>query len=180
MKKTSVQAANDTLVASDTLGTPDPDGLPRVFSTKTSAARYGGFAPPWPFNQPVPSMTVHDLKSGPHRPDQVGSGTEQAGQEAPVAAPDAAPSDAVEPRDRVEVSEESRRASREQDDLKPEIAFARQAMYNIPPLSEQRAEELVERLERGHYDTPDVVLKLSERLKEDIAPRTPRAGGEAE
>ncbi|MFQ5572309.1 MAG: hypothetical protein ACE5G0_21750, partial [Rhodothermales bacterium] len=83
--------------------------------------------------------------------------------------------------DRVEISHSAREASNEQDDLKREVEFARRTMYSIPPMSPDRAEEILKRLEDGHYNAPDVRMKLSENLTRELtSQQPPEAGSEAE
>ncbi|MFB3133748.1 MAG: hypothetical protein ACE10K_14620, partial [Rhodothermales bacterium] len=85
--------------------------------------------------------------------------------------------------DRVEISDAAREASGDQEQVKREIEFARRALYNIPPMSKDRAQELLKSLEEGHYNAPDVRMKLAENLANELAqlaPDTPEAGGKAE
>ena len=74
--------------------------------------------------------------------------------------------------DRIELRAEPARL----DELKRDIAFARHAMYSIPPLSLERASEILDKLEQEHYYAPDVRMKLAELLSEDLGFRAPAKG----
>ncbi len=47
-------------------------------------------------------------------------------------------------------------------------------------MSKDRAQQLLKRLDKGHYNAPDVRIKLAESLADDFGPRSHEAGGEAE
>ena len=116
-------------------------------------------------------MNVHDA-SGPQRTEPLRRLAPNAARPDGPTTPDAgAPADAPAT-DRLELSAEARTASAEQTELEREVAFARRAMYSLPPLDAERAQALVEHLRQGHYDAPDVLLKLSRALTNEIAPRT--------
>ena len=121
-------------------------------------------------------MNVNDSSFGPLRPAAYRPADVDAKDQAATPRTEAAP--AAEHTDRIEISQEAREASASQDQIEREVEFARRALYSMPPLSEERAEELVDQLRQGHYNAPDVLLKLSERLSNEIAPRIPEAGGE--
>ena len=83
--------------------------------------------------------------------------------------------------DRVEISNAALEVSKEQEAIKREVEFARRALYNVPPMSKERAESLLKSLDQGAYNAPDVRMKLSQSLTADIAPGfAPEAGGKAE
>ena len=125
-------------------------------------------------------MNIHDINAGALRPDTLRlRSVEQVGK--PQAEAAAADAKAAQAGDRVEISETARTAS-QKDEIKREVEFARRAMYSMPPLSPDRAEEILERLEQGHYNAPDVRMKLSDMLTKDLGFRAeaPEAGGKAE
>ena len=128
-------------------------------------------------------MNIQDALFGSFRPDQHRtSSVEKAGKAEADAASQAstAPSAPSAVSDRVEISQTARSASAEKDhDLRREVEFARRAMYSIPPMSPEQAEKLLDRLNSGEYDAPDVRMNLAEALTKEIAPHTPEAGGEA-
>ena len=74
--------------------------------------------------------------------------------------------------DRIEL----RANSAQLDELKSDIAFARHAMYSIPPLSAEQASEILDKLEQEHYYAPDVRMKLADLLLEDLGFKAPTAG----
>jgi hypothetical protein len=128
-------------------------------------------------------MKINDVNFGSHRPDAL---RKKAAEQAESVKVNAASDDSAESSkvnsvaDRVEISDSAREVSGDQEQLKREIEFARRAMYSIPPMSKERAVELLKRLDQGEYDAPDVRMKLSEVLTRQIAPDAPEAGGEAE
>lgn len=128
-------------------------------------------------------MNIQDALFGSFRPDQHRtSSVEKSGKVEADAASQAstAPSAPSAVSDRVEISQTARSASAEHDrDLQREVEFARRAMYSIPPMSEERAEKLLNRLRQGEYNAPDVRMNLSEALTKEIAPHALEAGGEA-
>jgi len=69
--------------------------------------------------------------------------------------------------DRVEISDAAREASGDQEHIKREIEFARRALYSVPPMSKDRAEKLLKRIDEGHYNAPDIRIKLAESLADD-------------
>jgi hypothetical protein len=127
-------------------------------------------------------MKVNDVTLGTQRSDMLRKrgleATERVGKD--TSAKESSESKGAVQADRVEISKAAREVSKEQKEVKREIEFARRAMYSIPPMSEERAQELLKRLERGEYNAPDVRMNLSERLTGDLVPDAPEAGGKAE
>lgn len=122
-------------------------------------------------------MNIHDLTSGPHRIDALRRVGASSTPHADTTGPDAS-KEAGAAADRVELSAAGRNAATEQDAIKREVEFARRAMYSIPPLSPERAEHILDQLQTGAYTAPDVLMKLTENLSNELAPRTSEAGGE--
>ncbi len=54
-----------------------------------------------------------------------------------------------------------------------EIAFARKALQELPPLSEERLAKIRDRMESGFYTRPDVLLKVADRLAGEITGEPP-------
>jgi len=128
-------------------------------------------------------MKVNDLNFGTHRPDVLhNKQVKQAGNARAQDAASTSPDEATAPSDRVEISNAAREVSQENEDLKREIEFARRALYSIPPLSRERAEALLKQLDQGHYNAPDVRMKLSANLANELNVQTdaPEAGGRGE
>ena len=127
-------------------------------------------------------MKVNDINFGTHRADVLRR--KAVGPEEPTSASAAANESSelkdASKTDRVEISDAAREASGDQERLKREVEFARRALYSIPPMSKDRAQDLLKRLEEGHYNAPDVRMKLAESLAGELTPSTPEAGGEAE
>ena len=127
-------------------------------------------------------MNIHDI-SGARRPDQISQrSVEKVDKpQADAAAHETADAKAASA-DRVEISDTARAASAQESELKREVEFARRAMYSMPPLSPDRAEEILKNLEQGHYNAPDVRMKLSDMLSKNLGFRAeaPEAGGKAE
>ena len=130
-------------------------------------------------------MKVNDINFGGHRADAL---RRKAAEQAERAGADAAAKESSELKetsrtaDRVEISNAARLASGDQEQVKREVEFARRAMYSIPPMSKDRAEELLKRLDQGHYNAPDVRVKLAESRASELASSmpTPEAGGKGE
>ncbi len=127
-------------------------------------------------------MKVNDINFGTHRADVVRRKAVEPEEStrASAAANESSELKGASKTDRVEISDAAREASGDQEQLKREIEFARRALYSIPPMSKDRAQELLKSLEEGHYNAPDVRLKLAESLANEIVPDTPEAGGKAE
>ncbi len=66
--------------------------------------------------------------------------------------------------DRVELSEAARTAQAEAVAQQREIDFARRAMLSIPPLSQDRAEDILQRLQEGFYSQPEVLEQIAGRM----------------
>ncbi len=129
-------------------------------------------------------MNIHDINSGAMRPDKLRlRSVEKVGNpQAEATAGQAADAKAAQTGDRVEISDTARTASSQKDEIKREVEFARRAMYSMPPLNPERAEEILDRLEQGHYNAPDVRMKLSDMLTKNLGfqAEAPEAGGKAE
>ena len=126
-------------------------------------------------------MKISDVKLGTQRPDVL---RRKAVERSESAGARAAASESSELKgalktDRLEISEAARESSESQREIKREIEFARRAMYNIPPMSKERAEDLLKRLEQGYYNAPDVRMKLSQNLANAVAPGSAQAGSDA-
>ena len=129
-------------------------------------------------------MNVHDANFSAPRPDPVRHRAVERAEkpQAEAAAKDAADVKAMPVEDRLEISDTARAESERADELKRDIEFARRAMYSAPPLSLDRAEEILDKLEKGDYNAPDVRIKLADMLAKDLGFQSdaPEAGGEAE
>ena len=127
-------------------------------------------------------MKVNDLNFGTHRADvfRRKAVEPEESTSASAAANGSSELKGASKTDRVEISDAAREASGDQEKLKREIEFARRALYNIPPMTKDRAQELLKSLEEGHYNAPDVRMKLAESLAKELVPDTPEAGGKAE
>ena len=75
-----------------------------------------------------------------------------------------------------------REDSAQTDEPQRDIAYAQQAMANIPSLSPERAQEILNHLNKGHYTAPDVLMKLAENLTRELGLQagTAETGGEPE
>lgn len=129
-------------------------------------------------------MNVNDVNFGVQRPNQLRSHSVEKINtlQAEAAAHQTADAKAAFAGDRVEISDTARAASTQDNELKREIAFARRAMDRMPPLSPDRTDEILDRLEQGHYNAPEVRVKFSDMLTKDLGYRAnaPEAGGKAE
>jgi hypothetical protein len=69
--------------------------------------------------------------------------------------------------DRVEISDAARAALSRQSGA-PEVDFAKKALQELPPMSEKRAANILERVQNGFYSQPDVLLQIAERMSADL------------
>ncbi len=67
-----------------------------------------------------------------------------------------------EERDQAVFSSEARTASA--DAKLRELAFARKALLNIPPLTEEKLKEVQQRIRESYYTTPEIAKELAEKL----------------
>ena len=123
----------------------------------------------YPFNV-IRDMTVHEVAFGGQlsRQTRLRGVANMDTHKAEVVADN----NAATVQDRIELRAEPARL----DELKRDIAFARHAMYSIPPLSLERASEILDKLEQEHYYAPDVRMKLAELLSEDLGFKAPAEG----
>lgn len=106
------------------------------------------------------------MHTGPLQNDAVaqvnGVGAAEGGKQA------AEQRQASEAGDRVEISEAARAAFSKGQQQVTGLAQARNALNELPGLSEERAAEIRTRLEEGYYTRPEVSAKLAERLAADL------------
>jgi anti-sigma28 factor (negative regulator of flagellin synthesis) len=69
--------------------------------------------------------------------------------------------------DRVEISDGARNASRSP----VEVTFARNALQNVPDLSEAKTAQLKERIQSGYYNDSNVLHAIAERLGNELTGR---------
>jgi len=102
---------------------------------------------------------------------KAGSATD-ANTPAPASAPrpEAAPSDAAAG-DRVELSTAAR--AQGADAQSAELAEAKKAYGGLPPLSPERRETILQRVQDGYYSQPDIIGIIAERLDADLSGRDP-------
>ena len=50
-----------------------------------------------------------------------------------------------------------------------ELAFARKAMLGIPPLSNERASDILKRIQEGYYSQPEVLKTIAEKFTEELS-----------
>ncbi len=123
----------------------------------------------YPFNV-IRDMTVHEAAFGGQLYRQIRlRGVANMHTHKPEVVAD---NNAATVQDRIEL----RANSAQLDELESDIAFARHAMYSIPPLSPERASEILDKLEQEHYYAPDVRMKLADLLSEDLGFKAPAEG----
>lgn len=71
--------------------------------------------------------------------------------------------------DSVEISDSARAAQTGGDVRTAELSFAHRTLTEIPPLSESRAKEIIQRVEEGYYTKPENVKQIAEQLARDLA-----------
>ena len=72
-------------------------------------------------------------------------------------------------RDRVEISDAARAALAEQA-ASNDLLVARKALMGIPPLSENRAADILTRIQNGYYSQPDVLRQVAEKIGSELNP----------
>lgn len=70
--------------------------------------------------------------------------------------------DTVLPKDRVELTR------KEEQWIDNELPFARKAILGIPPLSQERVAEILERLQTRYYEQPAITREIAQRVSETI------------
>ncbi len=68
------------------------------------------------------------------------------------------------PADRVEISDAARAAQAQEEQARlREVAMGRKAILGIPPLSQERVEEILKRVKNGYYHTPEAGRAMAEK-----------------
>lgn len=109
-------------------------------------------------------MNIRDIQSGPVRAEQ--SRTEALGNTNKVVPGSQVPQEdaaSAAPKDRVEISAAALAAASENTQAQ-ELGFARKALLGIPPLSQERAADILQRIQEGFYSQPEVVKQVSSEL----------------
>lgn len=78
------------------------------------------------------------------------------------------------PRDRIELSDVVR-GRLPNTERGREIAFARKALQELPPMSEERLAKIRDRMESGFYSRPEVLRKVAGRLADEVKGEPPPA-----
>jgi hypothetical protein len=73
--------------------------------------------------------------------------------------------------DRVELSTAAR--AQDADAQSAELAEAKKAYGGLPPLSPERRETILQRVQEGYYSQPDIIGIIAERLDADLTGRKP-------
>ncbi len=107
-------------------------------------------------------MHISDVNTATNRSDHL----KNSGSTEPVSPGNGASEEQAKTgSDRVEISDDARSAARSSD----EVSFARNALQNVPELSEARTEQLKERIQSGYYNSGDVLQTIAERLGDELA-----------
>ncbi|WP_457651517.1 hypothetical protein [Rhodocaloribacter sp.] len=77
------------------------------------------------------------------------------------------------PRDRIELSDVVR-GRLPNSERGREIAFARKALQELPPMSEERLAKIRDRMESGFYSRPEVLHKVAGRLADEVKGEPPQ------
>lgn len=73
------------------------------------------------------------------------------------------------PQDSVAISEEARRALAEDQKRLQEFEQARQAFDDAPPLSEERRNEIRERISSAYYTKPEILAQIASRITQNLS-----------
>lgn len=107
-------------------------------------------------------MNIHELKgrssqAASLRSNQTGRATEKATtSEATASAPIA--------EDRVDLSAQAAT----QSGRSSELQVAHKALLGIPPLSQERVNEILERLQNRYYEQPEVAREIAQRMATNL------------
>lgn len=115
-------------------------------------------------------MNIRDLNINGNRPDALRSNaaaeTNRVENGANAAQSQSASAPAPATGDRVEISPEARAAA---GAAAPEdVTFARKALLGIPPLSEDRAADILKRVQEGFYSQPEPLKAIASGLANDL------------
>lgn len=106
-------------------------------------------------------MNISDVNATTHRPDHLSN----SGSTEPISPGSRVSDENVKSKaDRVELSANARSAARSSD----EITFARNALHNVPELSEARTAQIKDRIQSGYYNSGDVIQSIAERLGDEL------------
>lgn len=109
-------------------------------------------------------MNINHLNGRPASPAAVrNTAADRAKADDPARTPEVA---ATSGTDRVELSA-SARAS--EAPATPELAFARKALENIPPLSQERVAEILDRIKNDYYSQPEVARDIAARVAANVS-----------
>jgi hypothetical protein len=70
--------------------------------------------------------------------------------------------------DSVAISEEARRALAEDQKRLQEFEQARQALDDVPSLSEERKQEIRERISSAYYSKPEILTQIASRITQNL------------
>lgn len=115
-------------------------------------------------------MNIRDLYTpSTNRADQIRNGSV-----AGTTRPDSAGSEqtkAIQPvapvRDRVEISDAARAAAAEHEKTR-QLDFAKKALLGMPPLSQERAADILKRVQEGYYSQPEVIDQVAAKVVPDL------------
>ncbi|RMH55106.1 MAG: hypothetical protein D6685_14215 [Bacteroidetes bacterium] len=110
-------------------------------------------------------MNIRDIQSGLARTDQTrAAASGKAGTVVPgQSGAREAGTPAASAQDRVEISAEARAAATENAQAR-ELGFARKALLGIPPLSMDRAADILQRIQEGFYSQPEVIKQVASEI----------------
>lgn len=120
-------------------------------------------------------MNIRDLGAGPNRMDSVRSGSANEASKAgsPASSPEASQSaGGASGADQVDISAAARRVAESTKEIQ-ELAVGRKAMLSIPPLSQERASDILRRIQEGYYSQPEVVKSVADGVASDLLGEPP-------
>lgn len=79
------------------------------------------------------------------------------------------PDGLLNPQDSVAISEEARRALAEDQKRLQEFEQARQAFDASPSLSEERINEIRERIQSAYYSRPEILAQIASRITQNLS-----------
>lgn len=115
------------------------------------------------------SMSPDRLRPDPNKVDQV--------EEASPVENDTDDAAASTPQDRVEISDAGQMASVDLTDDVMELRMARRAMYDLAPITSDRAAELRDRVESGYYTQPEQIRDTARGIVQELFGLPPEGPG---
>lgn len=113
-------------------------------------------------------MNIRDLHISGNRPDHIRPGSTADTGRIDGGTTTSNGTTPVQPEngDRVEISSEARAAAGSV--ASNDVTFAKKALLGIPPLSEDRAADILKRVQEGFYSQPETLKQIASNIAADL------------